>query len=67
MPEALIGLGTAVVIQVLIFSYHYGKLSQQVSGLSVKITSLCTNHFPTLETKVDELAERISRLEAKKP
>ena len=62
MIEALIGVAALVVVQIVVFAYQYGKLSQKVDGLAGKVSSLCSNHLPTIEKEIKELSDRISKM-----
>jgi len=56
---ALIGIGITVALALAGATFSFGKLTQTVSDLKIKI-----EHIGTLEKKVDNLSERISALEA---
>ena len=57
-----ISVAVMLVIQLAVFAYGYGMLSQQVAFNRQLITSYQTNQA-LIMTKLDNLTERITKLE----
>lgn len=52
---AVASLSLALLVNGLAFAYNYGRLHQKVKELA--------NHISTLAGKVDEVSERLARME----
>jgi len=58
-PGILIGfvsLGILIIIQIVMYAYGYGKLSQNVTNIDKRVDAL-TDRFERLDTRVDKLSK----------
>ena len=64
MTEALIGVGVVLSLNLLGLAYTYGRLFQKVDFV-LKSLSNSRNHLSQIDAKLEDIAERVSRIEGK--
>jgi len=64
MVEALIGVGCVLFLQLLAFTYGYGKLNQKVKGICNDTSHIWKEIEDVRESLVD-IAKKLAHLEGK--
>ena len=64
MTEALIGVGCVLFLQLLAFTYGYGKLSQKVKGVCNDISHIW-KEMENIKKSLIDIAQKLARLEGR--
>ena len=59
-----VSIGLMVLVQIIIFAFGYGKISQKVSDLCKRVEGL-EKKVNNTDTHLDKLIERIARIEGR--
>ena len=59
-----VGIGLMVLVQIIMFAFSYGKISQKVSDLCKRVEGL-EKKVNNTDTHLDKLIEKIARMEGR--
>jgi len=59
-----VGIGLMVLMQIIMFAFGYGKISQKVSDLCKRVEGL-EKKVNNTDTHLDKLIEKIARIEGR--
>ena len=59
-----VGIGLMVLVQIVMFAFGYGKISQKVSDLCKRVEGL-EKKVNNTDTHLDKLIEKIARIEGR--
>jgi len=65
MTAAIISLAVVAMLNVALVAFGYGRLTQKVLGLSKTVNGALNNHLAHIDKKLDEIAERVARIEGR--
>jgi len=63
--SAVIGVAFLVILNIVVFAYAHGKLTQRVKDLSITVNNHILTELQAINKRLDNIAERISHLEGR--